>query len=196
MDEKKGLEGLLNGLGKNKKAVRYIVVLGIAGILLILLSEFLPSGAKNQGTAADEASPLVFSQEEYISSLENKILEIVTAIDGVGEARVMVTLKSTVEYVYATEENVTMSSVEENDETSNRGELFQSFEEAFVFVEDINGKKQALYVTQILPEIKGVVVVCEGGDTLAVRNDVINALTTGLGIFSNNVYVTKLSSAS
>ena len=43
------------------------------------------------------------------------------------------------------------------------------------------------------PEITGVLIVCDGGDDIGVKEKVINAVSTVLNIPSNRVYVTNSS---
>ena len=45
---------------------------------------------------------------------------------------------------------------------------------------------------QLEPTVKGVVVVCEGGDDIGVQQRVIDAVTVALDISSSKVCVTKL----
>lgn len=42
------------------------------------------------------------------------------------------------------------------------------------------------------PEIRGVVVACEGGESAVIREEVRKLLTTVLGVSSTKVYITKL----
>lgn len=45
------------------------------------------------------------------------------------------------------------------------------------------------YVTEDEDGIEGVVVVCDGGSSIMVRNDIINAVSTALGINKNIIAV-------
>lgn len=192
MQEEK--KDLFSRLGENKKALTFIIVIGVIGILMIGVSEMMPSkGAKSKQEENMSVKDVSFDQQSYINALEEKVLELVTSINGVGNAKVMITLDSTFEYKYAT----TLESVKDFSDGNidgSAGSKHESQKEEYVYIEDSSGRKQALLISQVLPRIKGVVVVCEGGDTLAVRNNVINAVTTALGVYSNNVYVTKMSS--
>lgn len=186
-DEKKDF---LNKFASNKKTLTFIIILGIAGIVLIGISEIFsnkPSDNKSESTKPD--NQITFDQDDYTAALEQKLYEIVGAIDGVGDAKIMITLDSSFEYRYA----MTKETVTDSPQSSGSGG-HQSLKEEYVYIENADGKRQALLISQVLPKIKGVVVVCEGGDTLAVRNNVINAISTVLGTYSNNVYVTKMSS--
>lgn len=55
----------------------------------------------------------------------------------------------------------------------------------------IIGNKEALIKSIENPRVAGVLVVCEGGDSLKVKEKVINAVSTVLNISSGRVYVTN-----
>jgi len=65
-------------------------------------------------------------------------------------------------------------------------------QESIIVVDTENGR-QGLLVTEIQPTVKGVVVVCQGGDQPLVQERIINTITTALNISSKRVCVTKLS---
>ena len=54
-----------------------------------------------------------------------------------------------------------------------------------------NGEEEALAITEVQPTVKGVVVVCSGGDDPEVQQRIINAVTTALNITTKRVCVTK-----
>ena len=49
-------------------------------------------------------------------------------------------------------------------------------------------------IGQLVPEIKGVLVVCEGGENENVRETIINAVSAALDITNSHIYVTGLQS--
>lgn len=53
-----------------------------------------------------------------------------------------------------------------------------------VFANDNKSLKQ-----QIMPVISGVMIICEGGNDISVKNSIISAVSTLLGIGSNKVCV-------
>lgn len=172
------------------KKVKVIAVLGIAGILLILLSEFLPGKEKKQDAAgsavAAETDAAVKAQQ-----LEEKLRSIVECIEGVGQADVMVTLQNGVEYIYAQEEKTNTDTVE--DATAQAGSKVQqknSSEQSYILIES-SGEKRPVLITQLEPKVQGVVVVCDGGGSASVVERVINAVTVALDIPSNKVSVAK-----
>ncbi len=181
-------EKLLDFL-KGDKKVKVIVFIGVLGIVLILLSDII--APKQEKKAAGTDSNSTFTESNQV--IEQQIYDMVTAIEGVGKAKVMVTLESSAEYVYAKEEKSNTDVTRDaQDGQGTKTTQKDSTEEKYIFVDGSEGK-QALLTTQKAPLIKGVVVVCEGGDDTTVRSRIIDAVTTALDIGSNRVCVTKMS---
>lgn len=172
---------------KDDKKMKLVMVVGITGIILIALTTFLPK----KSTDTPEVSLDEKTTAAYEAEIEKAIAELVASIDGVGKSKIMVTLKNGVEYVYAKEEK-------QNSDTTNGSGSDQTvqqrdnYEQKTILVEDSNGRKTALIKTTLEPTVKGVVVVCEGGDDILVQQRVTDAVKTALGIGANNVCVTKL----
>ena len=130
---------------------------------------------------------------EYAEALEKKLLSLVTNIQGVGEARVWVTLESGAELIYAREE------VKNTDTTQDYGEdgvkslrEKDNSEQKLILVEGVDGRQQPLIKTQREPVVQGVVVVCQGARDMTVVERVTDAVTCALGISSGRVCVTQL----
>lgn len=184
MDKTAGLSRL-RSMVADGKAGKWIVAAGLLGMLLIFLSEFWPSSASD---TAEQA----MTSEEFVQKLEQRLTEVVGHIDGAGQNKVMVTLENGVQYVYATEQKANSNRVEDSGNTSTRLSQQDDTEESVIVVDAKDGRN-GLLVTELEPVVKGVVVVCEGGDREDVRQRVADAVTTALNITSKRVYVTKLS---
>lgn len=161
---------------KNSKT-KILVAAGIIGVLLILLSEIsLPSSKKETDvTKTDYTS--------YVNELDDKLNNLISSIDGVGKCKVMITLKSTSESVYAknTENSQSESSASQNSE--------------YVIYDGKEGDSPIL-IQENFPEIEGIAIVCSGGDNIAVRERVIQCVSSLFNISSNRISVSKLSSDS
>lgn len=169
---------------KGKTGQRLIIAAGILGIALILLSEFWPKETKTTSAKA--------SAEEFVTKTEEKLNQIVGSIQGAGQCQVMVTLENGVEYVYASQQKVNTDRTEDTASDSNKISQRDGTEQNIIIVDTDNGR-QGLLVTEIQPTVKGVVVVCEGGDLPQVQQRIIEAVTTALNISSKRVCVTKSS---
>lgn len=173
---------------KNEKNIKILAAIALFLIAMIFLSSVLkPSGGQEESKPeAKDDSAVIF---DYCSQYESRVLQIVNCIDGVGEARVMVTLEGGLEYVYAKEEKQKNDITDRNGETKDE---HNSSEKTTILIEDENGNKKALIKTVKEPQVKGVVVVCEGGDDIKVKLQVTDALKAALDIGAGDVCVTKL----
>ena len=171
------------------KRVKLIVALGVIGIALILLSDILPEGKKS-------GEPVQAEQTDFYAvadALEERLTGIISGIEGVGKAKVLVTLESGVRYVYAQETKTSSDcssdgGAGQEQKTRSSG----SAEEKYIFVEDENGRRRALLITTVEPVVKGVVIICEGADNAKVKLRVMNAVTVVLGISSARVSIEKM----
>ncbi len=171
------------------KKVKIIVAIGVLGIILILLSEFL-SPNQNQGEDVQASSTSLSMSNE---TMQQQVYDLVISIDGVGRAKVMVTLENSVEYVYAKQEKTDTDVTRDiSDGQSTKASQKEKTEETYIFVDGSGGGKQALLTTEKAPRVKGVVVVCEGGDDKLVQSRIIDAVTTAFDIGANRVCVTKM----
>lgn len=168
---------------KNKKV---LLLIGLFGLVLLILPDLFPksSSVKEQSKH--------FSTEEYIQRVEQQLVNLIGSIQGAGKCKVMVTLESGVEYVYATEQKTNSDRQEENAADENR--LTQrSDSESSAIVIDSGDKREGLLITELQPTVRGVVVVCDGGDSEEICERITQAVTVALNISSKRVYVTKQS---
>ncbi len=158
-------EKLIKLIG-NKRML--IALIGAVGVVFIAIS-YLPQGK-------DEKKELVESNE-YIAETEQRLTEMIASVEGAGKVKVMLTLSSDSAKVY-----------KESSKTDN-----QKSEETVVIISGAGGN-EALVEKTLTPEVKGVVVVCEGGDKGKVKADIITMVSALLGIGPNRVCVCKLNS--
>lgn len=182
------LKNKVKNIFSNDKYKKIIIFAGLLGIALIFVSSFFKSDVKN----TKNLTTVQVNTDDYARQLEDNLKNIVCAITGAGEAKVLVTLESSTQTVYATEQKKNKEATEDKsgEETSKRRESDDS-ETKYIKIKDENGAEKALSVTQLQPTVKGVVVVCKGGDNPKVQKKVIDAVKTALNITSKRVFVTK-----
>lgn len=139
--------GEIKELLKTDRAVKIILIAGAALILLIGLGGLFGKG----GSSDDDRSFSSAGLAEYEQVLEQRLSLILSDIDGVGKASVMVTL-----------------------DTSGRTEY---------------GKNADMLLSVTAPKVRGVIVVCDGGDSVAVKEKVVDAVSGVFGINSLHISV-------
>ncbi len=144
-----------------KKRKTTIIIIFMAFLGIILVF----SGSKDSPQKENETSNSN-NDSSYAYELENKLEELINNISGVSGVNVMITLESGNEYVYASDDT----------------ELAQKH----VIVDD-----GLVCVTEKYPKIKGVAVVCKGGENSVIKTKITELVCSVLGIYSTSVYVTE-----
>lgn len=158
------------------------VAIGIIGIFLIMISEMdFSSSAKTDTENID--------LQAYKTQMEKEITDFLSEINGVGDVKVILTLKSGAENVYAQQENTT-------DDTEKRQEdgvetQKSTYENEFVLIGG-SGNNQPLVQKTIQPEIQGVAVVCSGAGDISVVSAVTNSLSVILNLPTHKICVTQM----
>lgn len=162
---------------EKNKLIKIIVAVGLIAMVGIFLSESFSTKNKqeNQPQQASE------SLHEYEQQVEQRLSDILSSIDGIGQCEVMVTLDSSKESVYSSESE----SKNESDEKSSSS----SEKSTYVIVDD-DGQKPVLE-KEVEPRVRGVIVVCEGADDVYVRQAVVDSIRAGLGITSANISIVR-----
>lgn len=160
------------------------IAAGILGIILIALSDI---NFKEEKTNINMSLTL----EEYCDSLETEVAEILSVIDGVGQVKVMITMESGVENIYAEQEKSTADNQKKQTDGDLQENARSSYENEIVIVTAQN-TNQPLIEKTIQPVVKGVAVVCTGADDILVESAVINTVSVVLNISTNRIYVTKM----
>lgn len=168
----------------SKKGTYILLCVGFLGILLIAFSGTSDKEQKTKSKAVQ------LTNEQYCLQVEQKICDIVTAITKDKSPSVTVTLDTGIKYIYADETKTDSKNNEDITDSATKKQNSDSTENSHVIIEDSNGSQQALIVTEYMPTIRGVTVICEGGDTESVSEQITNAVMTALNITSKRVFVT------
>ncbi len=136
------------------------IVLAVIGIALIII----PGVAGERGNDSAEYTDVGF----YTEYLESRICELCKSINGITEATVFLTLDCSSEYVY-----------EKEDESGASDFLILSG----------SGGENAVMLYEIYPRVRGIAVVCTGGDLPRIQESVTSLLSAALGISSGKIKV-------
>ncbi len=146
------------------KNTNYIYVILIIGIAVMLLS----AGDEKK---EKETSVVTISEED-------RLCGILSQIEGVGDASVMITYFSSAEKALAYE-----TKLDRRAETAN-GFGGESSDEKAVMSDG-----EPVVIQEIYPEVKGVVVIAQGAKNPTVREAICEAVATSLGIALHKICV-------
>ena len=163
------------------KKPKTVLIIGLVGIGLLVLSSLFSSGeSKKENMKTGE-----MTAEEYKTILEEDIKETVTDITGSKNVSVVITLESGIKYSYADIREETLTEKKENEKESTDNET----KSGYITVKTAEGGEQALLVTTQMPKVRGVAIVCDGGDNERIAEKIQNAVMSALNISSKKVYI-------
>ena len=196
--------GTLRSMLKGNK--EKVIFLFCSGLLLFVIS--LPNGkttdsglragtvdvsGDDESTALEDAGEEAAAKEEsgsYEEKLEQRIRELLKSVDGVGEADVMVVLKSSEERIWHVDKSSTSSVTEESGSSSGSSRVIREENQSESTV--LDGKSQSpVMEKEVKPEISGVVISADGGGSAVIRAEISEAMEALLGLPANKIKVMK-----
>lgn len=154
-------------------------------ICFALLAAILCLWISGKGEKQENRKESSFS-EEYVCKIENRLEEVLSAVQGVGECSVMITLESGVEYVYAEEEKYSSDT----SSSDNRTQTGENRQKNYVTTKT-SGEETPVVVTEIAPSVKGVAVICQGGGNVAVKSVITEIVSKALGIPGDKIAIAQ-----
>lgn len=160
------------------------LIIGVAGILLISVSEFYIHD-NNKNASAE------VTLNEYSDQLESEITDLLKNIEGVGEVKVMITLECGEEKIYVEQEKSESDNKIIQNGSDKQENMQNTYENEIVIVSSQN-TNQPLIEKVLQPSVQGVAVVCSGADDISVLSAVTRTVAVVLNIPTNRICVTKM----
>lgn len=192
-----------------------LLVLVLAGVLLMVIALPIDNGKKNEkagekeGGASENANNRSYlfaeeenageqgqlymeSAEEYTAMMEKKLEELLGQMEGAGEVRVIITLRSSSEKIVEKDAPVSRTDTAEAD-SGGGTRTVNSVEtgESTVYANEGNYSEPYVIKT-ISPQVEGVVVLAEGAGSGSVSKNIVDVIRVLFGIDAHQVKVIKL----
>ena len=175
-----------------------LLILLLTGILLMVIA--VPAGKKkeNMSSASNDntgksvnGTSAGTDEEAYTAYLEDRLSRTLSQIEGAGEVKVMITLKSSAEKVLDKDTESDQETVTEED---SQGGTRQSSKNT-VYRTDSESNSQGSgspYVSKELsPKIEGVVVIADGGENAVVKENISSAVQALFDIEPHKIRIMK-----
>ncbi len=204
-DGKKLLHKLADGKKIDKSRCLIVV---LAGILLCLIA--FPSGQNdtksgisnivsdtidNHSTEESNAGPSesAYESDPYEEYWEKRLENALRYVDGVGQVRVLITLKESAYKIVEKDGPEEFTDTQEADSDGGSRTVSESrLEKSTVYTEDGNGRNVPYVVKTVAPTVEGVVVIAQGASKQGVRDDIIEAIQVLFDIEANNIKIVKM----
>ena len=154
---------------------KYAALVALIGAVLLLW----PSGQETSSPSAEETE----TAEEAAAALETELETMLSAMDGVGQARVLLTVDSDGERQLAQDTELTYSG-----DTAAPEDYSRRSEPVLV---GGGSSGQVVVTRRMYPTYRGALVVCPGGDRAEVRLAVTEAVAALTGLTADRITVAK-----
>jgi stage III sporulation protein AG len=149
-----------------------------------------------EDTSAENADGKSLSDgqtSDYVSYWEEKLEDALSDVEGAGEVRVLITLKESEEKIVEKDGPEQTSDTTEMDAAGgSRTTKANSLEKTTIYTTDESGSSIPYVVKTVSPTVEGVVVIAQGGDQLAVRQNIIEAIQVLFDVDMNKITVVKM----
>lgn len=196
MDIIKRIKDMIDGQSR-KKLIENTAIVIVIGIIVIIAGGSIFGGNKSKepGKAQQNSGSAGGSSLTAASSADDtelKLKSLLSQMQGVGKVDVMVTYYTSKEEVPAYDIKRNQSSTDEKDsEGGTRRVSEEEYESTLAYEDSSSGGKSPVILKELEPEVKGVLVVAEGADSVVVRERVINAVAVLLDVPIHKVQVVQ-----
>ena len=190
MKEKKDLFALFTG----KKGSPILIGM-LIGLLLLVIT--WPDGKSRKAEPDTQAAESVSdtgeeSADARARELERRLERVLTQVQGVGDVKVMITLRSAGEAVVEKDKRTSDSESTQNTDSTGKSSAKSGEEEENTVYEKKENGEETPYIKEIRePEVAGVVVAAAGGGNAQVAADITDAVMALFGIEAHKIKVMK-----
>lgn len=177
MNKEKLLSSVLkikNDLLKNKRLAAFAA----AALICMIAIAFSETGSVKEETYTENSEiESSFSQQQ----LQKELTDFLENISGAGEVEVMITYESSTENVYACD-------TDENSDIATDSKEERNSKSEHIIIKNGDGES-GLTVKEIYPKVRGVAVICDGGNDPVVKGQIISMISALFDINSTKISV-------
>ncbi|TYP51634.1 stage III sporulation protein AG [Thermosediminibacter litoriperuensis] len=179
------LKNFLDLLKKNKnKSISTLIIIGLVGFILLTIGKISIQGDFSQKTVDGRATDIKIAADQPFlqEDIEKKLEQILSQVEGVGRVKVMLTFETEdqVEPAFNTVDNKRVT--EENDSEGGIRTITETQVNKQVVLLNKGGEEEPLLVKKMIPAIKGVLIVADGGESSETVERITKATSTLLGV--------------
>ena len=135
-------------------------------------------------------------EDQYREELERELTAFLKSIDGVGDVKVMITLRASRELVVEREERTQKRITSEADSIGGTRLVEEMTQENTAIYDTSSQEKTPYVVKTVYPKVEGVVVAATGVGTGRIRTDISETVQALFGLEAHKVKVLKLGNIS
>ena len=130
---------------------------------------------------------------DYAGYWEERLEDALRYVDGVGQVRVLITLKESEHRIVEKDGPEQYSNTEEQDAAGGSRTIGESrIEKSTIYTVDEKGQNVPYVIKTISPTVEGVVVIAQGAKEQGVQDNIIEAIQVLFDIDANKIKIVKM----
>lgn len=189
--------------GNNKKKIENLVFLVIVLIITIVIINYIWNGNKssNKTITNSAGKQLATTQDSQNSSqseinsnnLEERLEEILSNINGVGNVKVFINYSESSETVAMYNENSKTSVTEETDTSGGVRKVESTDTQKEIVYQENDGDKTPIIQKTVEPKIEGAIITAKGASDINIKTSIIQAVEAATGLATHKIQVFEMS---
>ncbi len=186
------MKGKILNTIKNIKREQWLIGIIVGALLLVVAAPVKKE--ENQGdTVAAQKTEVILQTDNLSEIYERQLEETLILVKGVGNVKVAVTIESSGSKIV--EKDIPTSSektTQRDGAGSENTSEYTSSEESTVYEETASGEQIPYVISEVYPQIRGVVVVAQGGDDPVIVQQIQEAVMALFHMDAHKIKVLKM----
>lgn len=192
-----------NQEGNDKRKIENLVFFIILLIITVVVINIIWNGSKSSDkqTTNDTSKKLASTQNVIITSdtsketnsgLEEKLKNILSKIQGVGNVEVCLNYSESSETIAMYNETSKSSSTEETDTSGGNRKIQETDTQKDIIYQEEDGKKTPITQKVVQPKIEGAIITAQGANNANIKNNIIQAVEAITGLATHKIQVFEM----
>ena len=191
-----------NEEGNDKKKIENLVFFVVLLIITIVIINIIWNGKENTNSKepTDTSKKLATTEQNVTTNnnitttgeLEEKLKNILTKMQGVGEVEVCLNYSESSEVVAMYNENSKVSNTEETDTSGGTRKIQETDTQKDIIYQEENGEKTPITQKIIQPKIEGAIITAKGANNASTKNNIIQAVEAITGLATHKIQVFEM----
>ena len=202
------LKGLINkqetGEGNDKKKIENLVFFVIILLITIVIINIIwndnktttkiekNTSTKKLATSITNESNINENNTITESSLEEKLEQILSKIQGVGEVKVCINYSESSEIVAMYNESSKINNTEESDTSGGTRKIQETDTQKDIIYKEENGEKIPITQKIIQPKIEGAIITAKGAENATTKTNIVQAVEAVTGLATHKIQVFEM----
>ena len=193
--------------GNNKKKIENMVFLAIILIITIVVINYIWNGNESSNKTitnsagrqlattqnSSNSQSQISSQSGSSIDLEERLENILSNINGVGNVKVFINYSESSETVAMYNENSKTSVTEETDTSGGVRKVETTDSQKEIVYQESDGEKTPIVQKTVEPKIEGAIITAKGASDINIKTSIIQAVEAATGLATHKIQVFEMS---